>query len=163
AGGGEIGDDTGAERRLGADHYEVNAMRLAERGNRGVIGEVERHQLAFPGDAGIAGSAIEPIDQRARRELPGERVLAPARAEEEDVHGMRSRTAGTISPPGVARRDLIARDTRRAVHSPGPGAARASSGRRSVLGPAPNQRKEIEPWTSNRWAPCPRAGCRRTA
>ncbi len=36
--------------------------------------------------AGIAGRAIEQSHQRARRHLPGQRVFAPARSEQEDIH-----------------------------------------------------------------------------
>ncbi len=82
----EIVDDAGAQRRLGADHHEIDPLLLAEGDHRGVVGDVERHQLALLGDAGIAGRAVQLRDQRARRDLPGERVLAAARAEEEDVH-----------------------------------------------------------------------------
>src|SRR5215831_14993642 len=86
AGRGEIVDDAGAERRLGADHDQIDVLRLAERDHRRVVGDIERHQLAVAGDAGVARRAKEPLDQRTRRELPGERVLASAQAEEEDVH-----------------------------------------------------------------------------
>jgi hypothetical protein len=51
-----------------------------------VIGNVERHALGLPRNAGIARRAIDPLDQRARRDLPGERVLASAATDEENVH-----------------------------------------------------------------------------
>ena len=85
-GGAEIIHDAGAERRLGADDDEIDLVRPAERDHRRMVGNVERHQLAFPRDAGIARRAVELLDQRARRDLPGQRMLAPAGAEEEDVH-----------------------------------------------------------------------------
>ena len=61
-----------------------------------MVGRIERDKLAFARDAGIAGRAIKPLDERARRDLPGQRMLAPAGAEEEDVHGGRS---SKIRPP----------------------------------------------------------------
>ena len=78
AGRGEIVDDTGAERRLGSDHHQINFLRLAERDHRAVVGGIERHQVAFACDAGIARRAEEPLHQRARRDFPGQRMLAPA-------------------------------------------------------------------------------------
>src|SRR5262252_9543236 len=93
AGRGEIVHDAGAERRLGSDHDQIDSLRLAESDHRRVVGDVERHHLAVVGDAGVARRAEEPRDQRARRDLPGERMLASARAEEEDVH---ARSAGAL-------------------------------------------------------------------
>ena len=57
------------------------AVRPAEGDDRGVIGEVERDAFGLARDAGIARRAIEPVRQRARRDLPGERVLASAGAD----------------------------------------------------------------------------------
>src|SRR5439155_19621990 len=53
---------------------------------RRVVRDVEGDALRLARDAGVAGRAEQPVGQRARRDLPGERVLAPARAEKEDVH-----------------------------------------------------------------------------
>src|SRR5262249_57622939 len=64
-----------------------DAVRPAERNPGGVVGDIEGHELRLLGDAGIAGRTVEPLDERARRDLPGERMLASAGAEEEDVHG----------------------------------------------------------------------------
>src|SRR5262249_11374372 len=94
AGRGEIVHDAGTERRLGPDHDQIDVLRLAERDHRRMVGDVERHHLAVAGDAGVARRAEEPRDQRARRDLPGERMLASARAEEEDVH---ARSAGALA------------------------------------------------------------------
>ena len=69
-----------------ADHDEIDLVGLAERDHRRVVGDVERHAFGLLRDAGIARRAIEPVGQRARRDLPGQRVLASAGAEEEDVH-----------------------------------------------------------------------------
>jgi hypothetical protein len=47
---------------------------------------IERNAGCVLRDAGIAGGAEQPIDQRARRHLPGERMLTPAGAEKKNVH-----------------------------------------------------------------------------
>src|SRR6202795_3655494 len=52
-----------------------------------MIGDVERHALGLPRDAGIARRAVEPIGERACRHFPGQRVLAPAGAQQQDIHG----------------------------------------------------------------------------
>src|SRR5208282_2644251 len=80
-------------------HHEVDGLGAAERDNRAVIGTLERHAFGFARDACIARCAIDPLDQRARRDLPGERMLAPAAADEEDVH---EPTAGEKAAGGVA-------------------------------------------------------------
>ena len=109
------------ERRLRADHDEVDLVRLAERDHRRMVGDVERDAFGLARDAGIARRAIEPVGERACRHLPGQRVLAPAGAEEENVHagaspstaarsrGTRPPTASTAPPRRRARRrDLLA-------------------------------------------------------
>ena len=60
----------------------ADLLRPAERDHSGVVGDVERHDLSLVGDAGIARRAIEALDQRARCDLPGKRVLATTGAEE---------------------------------------------------------------------------------
>ena len=113
AGGREIIDDAGAERRLRPDHDQIDRMRLAERDHRRVVGDVERHDLALLGDAGIAGRAIEPLGERARGDLPGERMLAPAGAEEEDVHECATGPQAGMAAGGVAWRNGPARERRK--------------------------------------------------
>ena len=44
----------------------------------------DEHHLGNPG---VAGRTPQPVEERARAERPGQRMLAPARAEEKDVHG----------------------------------------------------------------------------
>jgi hypothetical protein len=74
------------ERRLGADDHEVDLFFADEfRGGGQVVG-VQRHAVGQRFDAGVAGHAPERLDARALLEAPGERVLAPAAADEEDVH-----------------------------------------------------------------------------
>ena len=89
AGGFEGVDHAGDQRHLRADHHEVDRLRGAERDERRVVGRVEGDAFGIPGDAGIAGRAIEPVGQRACGELPGERVFAPTRTEKKNVHAPR--------------------------------------------------------------------------
>ena len=75
------------QRRFGADHHQVDLVRLAEGRDRRVVGDLEVDDLRFLGDARIARRRIELGQERARGELPGERMLASAGAEEQDLHG----------------------------------------------------------------------------
>src|SRR5262249_61911035 len=86
AGGFEVVDDAGRERPLGPDHDEIDAPSLAKIDHRGMVGWIERNELRLPGDPGIAGGAVQPVPERARGDLPGERMLAPAGTEEEQIH-----------------------------------------------------------------------------
>ena len=47
------------------------------------------HRVALPegGDAGVAGRGVQLVELRARGELPGERVLAAARPDDQHLHG----------------------------------------------------------------------------
>ena len=65
AGGLQVIDDAGTQRRLRPDHDQVDAAGAAKCDYRGVIGNVERHAFGLPRDAGIAGRAIEPVGERA--------------------------------------------------------------------------------------------------
>ena len=87
SGGGKIVDDAGAQRPLRSDHDQIDRARPAEFDHRRMIGGIERQQFGLVRDAGVAGRAIESLHQRARRHLPGQRVLAPAGTKEKDVHG----------------------------------------------------------------------------
>ena len=67
---------------------------------------IERDQFGVAGDAGIAGRAVEPLDQRARGDLPGQRVLAAAGADKKDVHWLKLHAVeggGGVSSTGDAR------------------------------------------------------------
>ena len=88
AGCRQIIDDTGAERRLRTHHHEVDRLRPAECDHGLMVGGIERRGLAFLGDAGIAGRADEPRHQRARRDFPGQRMLAATGPDEKDVHAI---------------------------------------------------------------------------
>ena len=51
-----------------------------------MVGRIEPDELSVPGDPGVPRGAIEPVDQRTIRELPGQRMLAPAGPEQKQVH-----------------------------------------------------------------------------
>ena len=53
----EIVDHPGRQRRLRADHDEIDLVALAELDHRGMVGDIERDAFGFPRDAGIAGRA----------------------------------------------------------------------------------------------------------
>ena len=91
AGGFEIVDDARTKRHFRPDDDEVDFLFLAKSGHRRVVGDVERHALGLLRDAGIAGGAIELVGEWAGRHLPGQRVLASAGTNNEDVHGTRRR------------------------------------------------------------------------
>ncbi len=79
AGRFEIVGEPGHQRRLGPDHHQVDVVLPAEADHRRMVGHVERHAVGDRGDPGIARRAIEPVEQGALPELPGERMLAAAR------------------------------------------------------------------------------------
>ncbi len=66
------------ERRFGADDDEIDPLVAAELDERLDIGRADRNALGFVGDPGVAGGAEQAVDQRRRRNRPGERVLATA-------------------------------------------------------------------------------------
>ena len=77
------------ERRLGPDDDEVDAELTREREHAfGVLGPY-RMAVGVPRDPGIAGRAVELRRVRALREPPRERMLAPARPDEEHFHARR--------------------------------------------------------------------------
>ena len=86
AGGAQIVGDAGHQRRLRPDHNQVDRLVAAEIDDCRMVGDIERHAFGVLGNAGIARGGIEPGQQRRRRQFPGQRMLAAARADEEDVH-----------------------------------------------------------------------------
>jgi len=89
AGGFEIIDNAGDQRHFRADDDEVDFRFLAEGDHGLVVGDVECDAFGFLRDAGIAGGAVELRHQRTGGDLPGQRVLAAAGTENEDVHEKR--------------------------------------------------------------------------
>ena len=88
AGGFEVIDDAGAERRLGPDNDQIDAVSTAIRDHRRMVADIERNALRLTRDARIARGADEPVYERACRHLPGQRMFAAAGAKEQDVHGL---------------------------------------------------------------------------
>ena len=86
AGRREIVDDAGRQRRLRADHDEIDRIALAELDHRGMVGDIERDAFGLARDAGIARRAPELGQQRGGGDLPRESVFAAAGTEQEDVH-----------------------------------------------------------------------------
>ena len=82
----EVVHNARAQRRLGPDHDKTDAVCPAESDHTCVVPEIKRNELAFLRDPGIAGRTIEALHQGARRDLPGEGMLAAAGPQDKDVH-----------------------------------------------------------------------------
>ena len=78
--------DARDERGLGADDDEVGRERARELDKASPSSACTGWQLPSCGDAGVPGRCVQLGRARALRELPGERVLAPARPDEEHLH-----------------------------------------------------------------------------
>ena len=76
----------GRQRRLRADHDEIDSVAFAELDHRGMIGNIERDAFGFPRDPGIARRAPQLGQQRGSGDLPCESVFAAAGTEQKDVH-----------------------------------------------------------------------------
>ena len=104
----EVGK-AGDERQLGPDDYEIDPELAAEAENAfGVLG-ANRVALAEPRDPWVSRRCMERFEARAQLELPGQRVLAAARADDEDPHAAESTGALGLKParrgiPGDAAR-----------------------------------------------------------
>ena len=78
--------DTRDERCLRPHHNEIDLERRRE-GEQpfGVLG-ADGMAATESGDAGVAGRRMELVEARRLAQLPGERMLACARTDEEDLH-----------------------------------------------------------------------------
>ena len=85
AGGSQIVGEPGDQRRLRPDDDEVDRFAPAEGDDRRMVGWIERHAFGDAADAGIARRGVELGQQRRGRQLPGQRMLAAARADEKDT------------------------------------------------------------------------------
>ena len=88
AGRGEVVDDPGDERALGADDDEADRIVLAECGNGGVIGDVERDICPALSRPRVPRGDEQAVAERTCRETPGKRMFPPARADQKDVHAV---------------------------------------------------------------------------
>jgi hypothetical protein len=79
------------QRRLRADDNQPDPVRLAESDHRGVVRRIERDQLGVLACSWISRRDIEPVvglgEQAGLRQLPGQRMFAAARAQQQDIHG----------------------------------------------------------------------------
>ena len=76
-------DNPRHQRAFGADHRQIDLVRLGEADEgRNVVGrDWHVFALAFARGASIAGRDQHPLDARALRDLPGQRMLSAAIAD----------------------------------------------------------------------------------
>ncbi len=79
-------DQAEHQRQLGARHYQLDAFLPAEGDDAGDVVERERHTGRLARDRIAAGRAVQPIDQGRCGKRPAQRMLAPARAHDQDLH-----------------------------------------------------------------------------
>ncbi len=79
--------DAGGEGRLGADDDEVDGVLLGEGDERRAVQDVDVGAFGDHRDTGVAGRHDEPVAFGVLEHGPGQRMLPPAAAEDEDVHG----------------------------------------------------------------------------
>ncbi len=79
-------DQAGDKRRLGTDDDEIDRFPPAELDDALGVARGDRDAFRLVGDSGIARRAEDPIDQRRGRDRPDQRMLAPARADDEYFH-----------------------------------------------------------------------------
>ena len=68
----------GAERRLGTDHHQARFEPLGQAEDAGDIGIRDRVTGRLAGDAGVAGSAVDFVHQRARNRFLDDGVFPAA-------------------------------------------------------------------------------------
>ena len=82
----EIIYQTGDQRRFRPDDDEIDRVVRAEADDGSMVGDGERDALGDLRNSAVPGRTIELGQQRAGAQLPGERMLAAAGADEEYVH-----------------------------------------------------------------------------
>ncbi len=97
AGGLQVVHDAGAQRRFRAHDHEVDAIRPAKRNHFAMIRNVEGDALGLMRDAGISRCTEKPVRQRTCRHLPGERMLASAGSEEQNIHWVKRFAAAPVA------------------------------------------------------------------
>ena len=112
-GGGTEGADTGGvqgvdqpggERRFGADDDKVDAALGRGADDAFDVGVGDRQVFAERGSAGVAGGTEQFGAAGTAGDRPGERVLAPAAADDQDAHGLPAPSAASVSPSGRSGR-----------------------------------------------------------
>ncbi len=78
--------EAGLQRSLGPHHHQIRGHLLRELHQGGNVGRRDRGEFAQPRHARIARRDHQPARQGRLGDLPGQGVLAPAGADEEDVH-----------------------------------------------------------------------------
>src|SRR5262249_19812324 len=79
--------DAERQRQLRPDDRQVDEVFLGEGGELCEIVDADRRQSRALADAVVSRRDKDLIDARALTQLPNERVLAPAAADDEDFHG----------------------------------------------------------------------------
>ena len=82
----ESGSIQGFDHFEKADEHKVDRTIPAKADDGRVIVDADIHTLGHFGDAGIARRAIELVEERACRDLPGQRMFAAAGTKEKDIH-----------------------------------------------------------------------------
>jgi hypothetical protein len=82
----ELVGNAGDEGPFRADHDEVGIQRSCEVKEPFAVRRVNRVALAEAGDAGVARRGVQLVEARRLAQLPRERMLASARANEEHFH-----------------------------------------------------------------------------
>ena len=95
-------DDAGGERRLGPDDRERDRFLARERDEFGNRRRADVDERLLARRARVARRDVHARHARALRELPGERVLAAAAADDEDVHGPIAGRARRLEDRGCA-------------------------------------------------------------
>ena len=97
AGGGQPVGESRHQRHLGTDHDHIRPLLVGKPHERVVIVDGHGDTRGVTRDARIARCRHEPREQRTLRDLPAERVLAAAAADDEDVHSLPSPGVSTSS------------------------------------------------------------------
>ena len=75
-----------AQRRFRPHDHQFDLVGFRKIGDPLVFVHGDRHALRHRGDPGVAGRAPEFLHLRRLRQLPAERVLAPARTDDQNLH-----------------------------------------------------------------------------
>src|SRR5439155_15595304 len=91
----ELIGDAGHERGLGTDHDEVGGQRARKLEQTLAVLRAYGVTLAELGDTGVPRRGVNLLERRALSELPGQRVLTAAGADDEDLHAAKPTRALT--------------------------------------------------------------------